>query len=226
MIRNLLLGGALACLLVPALAGARGTARLVTSDAAEVIDAPVLGLQRTAVPVFGGLALDTSLIADAFLLLNAGARFALAAGDLRFVVGARYAHFVGAEVYSRVINAQAPIVKRFEPRMSGPSAYAVAGMTFGKLLVQLEARAALYQHPYASATLGVSVPLGDTWSLSAEAGTRLAGGPLLKAAAGVRYVGHNLGFSLGAAYLGLADPILPIENFPVVPVVDLWWSFR
>lgn len=235
MNRTFVAAGMIACLVVCTSAEARGTARLVTSDAAEVIDRPVLGLQRTAVPVFGGVALDTSLIADLALLLNAGVRFAAELGTHRIVVGARYSHFVGAKIYTQVINGQAPVVKRFEPALSGPSAYAVYGMAFGKLLLQVEAKAAFYTSQpegaepstilYAATTLGVSIPLGDAWAVNLEGGARIAGGPLLKGAAGLRFTGEHFGFSAGAAYLGLSDPILPLDDFPIVPAVDLWWSF-
>lgn len=224
------------CLLVCSTAEARGTARLVTSEAAEVIDRPVLGLQRSAVPLFAGVAVDTSLIADLALLLNVGLRYAGEFGPHRLVVGARYSHFVGAEVYTQFINGQAPPVKRFEPALSGPAAYAVVGTTFGKLLVQLEAKGAMYTSQpegvteprvlvYAATTLGVSLPLGDAWAINLEGGARLSGGPLLKGAAGIRFTGQHFGFSAGAAYLGLSDPILPLDDFPIVPAADLWWTF-
>ncbi|MFP2910169.1 hypothetical protein ACLESD_35055 [Pyxidicoccus sp. 3LFB2] len=208
-------------------AGVRtNTARLMTTDAAEVIDAPVLGLQRTALPLFGGLAVDTSLIADALLAPNLGLRWALAAGPHRFVVGARYTHFVGASVYSDRVESEEPAIQRFEPELSGPSFYGVYGLVLGPLLLQGEARYGHYTSDYLSFTGGAGLNFFGNWSVVAEAGVRVKGGSAFRAAAGIRYGGEGLGFGLGAAYVDLSDPALPGENLPVLPTVDLSWSFR
>ena len=66
-----------------------GNARLLASDEAAAIKKPVLGLQRSAVPLAWGFALDTSVLADAALAPNLGLRWGLEAGPHRFVIGAR-----------------------------------------------------------------------------------------------------------------------------------------
>jgi hypothetical protein len=202
------------------------TARLMTTDAAEVIDAPVLGLQRTALPLFGGLAVDTSVYADALLAPNLGLRWALAAGPHRFVVGARYTHFIGASVYSDIVTDEEPALQSFEPELSGPSFYGVYGLVLGPLLVQGEARYGVYTTDYLSFTGSAGFNFLGPWSVVAEAGVRVKGGSAFRAAAGLRYGGEGLGFGLGAAYVDLSDPALPGESLPVLPVVDLSWSFR
>lgn len=208
-------------------AGVRtNTARLMTTDAAEVIDAPVLGLQRTALPLFGGLAVDTSMYANALLAPNLGLRWALAAGAHRLVVGARYTHFVGASVYSARVESETPAIQRFEPELSGPSFYGVYGLVLGPLLVQGEARYGHYTSDYLSFTGGAGLNFHGNWSVVAEAGVRVEGGSAFRAAAGIRYGGDGLGFGLGAAYVDLSDPALPGENLPVLPVFDLSWTFR
>lgn len=202
------------------------TARLMGTDAAEVIDAPVLGLQRTAIPLFAGLAVDTSLYANALLAPNLGLRWGVAAGPHRVVLGARYTHFVGASVYSDRVEAEAPAIQRFEPELSGPSFYGVYGLALGPLLVQGEARYARYTSDYLSFTGGVGLNFAGNWSVVGEAGVRVKGGAALRAAAGLRYGGENFGFGLGAAYVDLSDPALPGESLPVLPVFDLSWTFR
>lgn len=202
------------------------TARLMTTDAAEVIDAPVLGLQRTALPLFGGLAVDTSVYADLLLAPNLGLRWALAAGPHRFVVGARYTHFVGAAIYSDRVESEAPAIQSFKPELSGPSFYGVYGLVLGPLQVQGEARYGRYTSDYLSFTGGAGFNFSGNWSVVAEAGVRVKGGSAFRAAAGIRYGGEGLGFGLGAAYVDLSDPALPGENLPVLPVVDLSWTFR
>lgn len=202
------------------------TARLLGTDAAEVIDAPVLGLQRTALPLFAGLAVDTSVYADALLAPNLGLRWAAAAGPHRFVLGARYTHFIGASVYSDQVESEAPAVQRFEPELSGPSFYAVYGLVLGPLLVQGEARYARYTSDYLSFTGGAGFNFTGHWSVVAEAGVRVEGGSAFRAAGGLRYGGDNFGFGLGVAYVDLSDPALPGESLPVLPVFDLSWTFR
>ncbi len=224
----------LAALLSPSLAAAEAagvrtnTARLLTTDAAEAIDAPVLGLQRTALPLFAGLAVDTSLYANALLAPNLGLRWALAAGPHRFVLGARYTHFVGASVYSDVVTSEAdtPALQRFEPELSGPSFYGVYGLALGRLLVQGEARYGHYTSDYLSFTGAVAFNFAGHWSVVGEAGVRVKGGATLRAAAGLRYGGEHFGLGLGASYVDMSDPALPGERLPVLPVLDLSWSFR
>ncbi len=202
------------------------TARLMGTDAAEVIDAPVLGLQRTAIPLFAGLAVDTSVYADLLLAPNVGLRWGLAAGPHRFVVGARYTHFIGASVYSDRVEEEAPAVQRFEPELSGPSFYAVYGLVLGRLLVQGEARYGRYTSDYLSFTGGAGFNFTGNWSVVAEAGVRVKGGSAFRAAGGLRYGGDNFGLGVGAAYVDLSDPALPGESLPVLPVFDLSWTFR
>ena len=95
-----LAAAALAAFSGPARAG--GDGRLLTTDAAEALDAPVLGLQRSALPLAGGVAIDTALLADLGLVANLGLRWAAEVGVQRFVAGARWAQFVGAAVTSSV----------------------------------------------------------------------------------------------------------------------------
>ncbi|CAM4316078.1 MULTISPECIES: hypothetical protein [Myxococcus] len=228
---------ALAVLLSPCLASANedddggvrtNTARLLTTDAAEVIDAPVLGLQRTALPLFAGLAVDTSMYANALLAPNVGLRWAMAASPHRVVLGARYTHFVGASVYSDVVTsgADTPALQRFEPELSGPSFYGVYGLSLGPVLVQGEARYGLYTSDYLSFTGALAFNFAGHWSVVGEAGVRVKGGSTLRAAAGIRYGGEHFGLGVGATYVDMSDPALPGESLPVLPVVDLSWSFR
>ncbi|MCI0670815.1 MAG: hypothetical protein L0Y64_10170 [Myxococcaceae bacterium] len=136
MIRHLLV----LLVLVPSLASA-GNARLLTTDAAETLERPVLGLQRSAVPLPLGFALDTSLLADLMLAANLGVRWAAEAGPNRFVLGARYTQFVGSQAFSDLIRGQAPVVRKFDATLSGPSAYALYGIApGGGWLFQVEGR--------------------------------------------------------------------------------------
>ncbi|MCP3139731.1 hypothetical protein [Pyxidicoccus xibeiensis] len=233
--RGPLLACALGTLSLPSLASAESsepsgvrtnTARLMTTDAAEVIDAPVLGLQRTALPLFAGLAVDTSVYADALLAPNLGLRWAVAAGPHRVVLGARYTHFVGASTYSDIVTGETPALRSFEPELSGPSFYGVYGLALGPLLVQGEARYAHYTSDYLSFTGGVGFNFLGHWSVVGEAGVRVEGGSAFRAAAGIRYGGDGFGFGLGAAYVDMSDPALPGESLPVLPVFDLSWTFR
>jgi hypothetical protein len=216
---------ALVALLQPAEAQA-GNARLLTTDEAAVLEHPVLGLQRAAVPLAWGFALDTSVLADLALAPNLGLRWALAAGPHRFVVGARYTHFMGASLYSSIVQSQEPSVKRFEPRFSGPSAYALYGLELGPVLLQAEARHALYERAYTTLTGALALHIAERWALIGEVGVRLQDGSPLRAAAGLRYGGENFGFALGAALADLEDPLLPGGSIPIVPVLDLSWTFR
>lgn len=201
-------------------------------DAPEAIDAPVLGLQRSAIALPAGFAVDTSLMADLGLLPNLGVRWALAAGPHRLVAGARYAQFVGADVYSAVIHSLQPVVKRYDPSYGGPSAYAVYGLSLGQLTVAAELRARLMTFLSGSLTAGAAFAFNESWSVVVEGGIRyLQGDPFVpdatlqpKAAAGIRLAGKGFGFLLGADYVGIADPMFP--PLPVMPVVDLFWSFQ
>lgn len=227
-LRGVLAAAALASL--PA--HAAGTARLLTMDAAETIDAPVLGLQRTAVPLPGGFAVDTALLADLGLLPNLGLRWAAAFGPHRVVVGARYALFVGTPAYSAVLHALEPAVQRYDPSYSGPSAYALYGLTLGPLTVAAEARGRMMYFLSGSLTVGVTYAFSESWMAVLEGGLRFLQGappfqPTLaiqpKAAAGIRLAGKGFGFTAGAAYVGFNDPMLPA--LPIIPAIDLCWSF-
>lgn len=202
-----------------------GNARLLTTDAAVTLEHPVLGLQRSAVPLPGGFALDTSLYADLLLAPNLGVRWAMAAGPHRFVAGARYTHFVGAKVYSDFVNSQEPVIKRFEPSLSGPTFYGAYGLVLGRLAVQGEARYARFESSYLAVTGAAVLNLVGAWALIGEVGVRLEGGSRLRAAGGVRYGGEKFGLALGAAYVNLNDPVFP-GGLPVAPVLDLSWTFR
>lgn len=212
----------LAALLVAPAASA-GNARLLAMDAAETIDHPVIGLQRTAVPIFGGVAIDTALIADIALAPNLGLRWAVALGDHRIALGARYTHFMGASLYGTAVSSLEHTVKRFEPTFSGPSFYALYGVTLGPLGLHAEVRYSRLSYDSLAANGAVAFALSKSWSIVGEVGYRILGAPSLHAAGGFRFVGDNFGFSLGAAYVGFADPMFP--QLPVVPALDLSWSF-
>lgn len=203
-----------------------GNARLLTTDEAAVIAHPVLGLQRAAVPLGAGLVLDTSLFADLMLAPNLGLRWAREAGPHRFVLGTRYTHFMGASTYSSYIEGQDPAIDRFEPSLSGPTVYGLYGLVLGPLTVQGEARYSRFESDYLAMTGGAALRLTEKYMLIAEVGVRLSGGPPLRAAAGVRYGGENLGVALGAAYVDIKDPAFPGGGFSVLPVFDLSWTFR
>lgn len=230
MIRHLLV----LLVLVPSLAYA-GNARLLTTDAAETLERPVLGLQRSAVPLPLGFALDTSLLADLMLAANLGVRWAAEAGPNRFVLGARYTQFVGSQAFSDLIRGQAPVVRKFDATLSGPSAYALYGIApGGGWLFQVEGRYWGYQFPSAVVMAGVNAPLGAGLNLALEAGMQLPltdaqgqpiGRPGLRGSAGLRYVGDNLGLTLGAAYVDISEPMVPGGALPIIPVVDLSWTF-
>lgn len=203
-----------------------GNARLLTTDAASVIEHPVLGLQRSAMPVAAGFAVDTSLYADLLLAPNVGLRWAKALGAQRVVLGARYTHFVGGSVYSSIVEGQEPAVQRFEPTLSGPTLYGAYGVTVGPLLVQAEARFAYFETSYLSLTGAGALHLAGPWMLIAEVGARIEGGSAFRAAAGVRYGGEHFGLALGAAYVDLSDPVFANGGLAVSPVLDLSWTFR
>jgi hypothetical protein len=224
---------ALLLLLLPSVAQAQaaqegfqpGNARLLTTDAAAVIEHPVLGLQRSAVPLAAGFALDTSLYADLLLAPNLGLRWAVAIGPHRMVLGARYTHFVGAKVYSSVVSAREPAIERFEPSLSGPTLYYVYGLALGRLTVQGEARFAYFKSSYLAVTGAAVLNLVGAWAVIGEVGVRLQGGSRLRAAGGLRYGGEQFGLALGVAYVDLNDPVFP-GGLPVAPVLDLSWTFR
>jgi hypothetical protein len=203
-----------------------GNARLLTTDEAAVIAHPVLGLQRSAVPLGAGIAVDTSLYADLLLAPNLGLRWAMEAGPHRFVFGARYTHFVGASVYSSFIEGQEPAIDSFRPSLSGPTVYGVYGLVLGPLAVQGEARYSRFESDYLAATGAAALHLTETFTLIGELGVRLKGGSKLRAAAGVRYGGERLGVGLGAAYVDIEDPAFPGGGFAILPVFDLSWTFR
>jgi hypothetical protein len=223
---------ALVALLHPSEARA-GNGRLLSTDEAAAIQHPVLGLQRSAVPLVWGFALDTSLLADLALAPNLGLRWGLEAGPHRFVVGARYTRFLGAQIVSDFVQSQQPAVTRFEPSFSGPSAYALYGLKLGPVLVQAEARHALYEITTTTFTGAVVFNFAGNWSLLGELGFRLrrndadTGNPL-RGAAGLRYAGDNFGLSLGVAYVDLREPMLPVNegSIPFIPAFDLSWTFR
>ncbi len=238
-----LLLGALVALLQPAEASAgnsAGNARLLASDEAATIKHPVLGLQRSALPLGLGFAVDTSVLADLALTPNLGLRWALEAGPHRFVVGARYAKFMGSTLASDYVTAQQPLVKRFDLDFSGPSAYALYGLSLGRVLVQAEVRHSRYASVTTTATGALVLNFAGNWSLVGEFGVRLhqtqnpdsaqppAQGLPLRGAAGIRYAGDNFGFSLGAAYVDLHEPMVPVNDgrLPILPALDLSWTFR
>jgi hypothetical protein len=200
------------------------TGRLLTTDAAEVVDDAVLGLQRTAIPIAGGFAVDTALLADLALVLNGGVRWAGEADVHRFVLGARYAHFVGTPVYSALLASQEPQLVRFEPTLSGPTFYAVYGVQLPSILLQVEGRYELMSTATASITAGARFNLNPSWALMLEAGYRFFALNPYRAAAGIRLGGESGGaITVGAAYVGIEDPMLP--SYPILPVLDLSWSF-
>lgn len=223
--------GALVALLQPAVALAfnhAGDARLLSSDEAAPIKHPVIGLQRSAVPLGLGFAVDTSLLADAALAPNLGLRWGLAAGPHRFVVGARYTKFMGNGILSDFITQQQPAVKKLEIDFQGPSAYALYGLQLGPVLVQAEVRHYRYQTVSTTGTAGLVVNFAGNWSLVGELGLRFNQGNKLRGAVGLRYAGDNFGFSLGTAYADLSEPMLPVNDghVPFIPAFDLSWTFQ
>lgn len=205
-----------------------GNARLLASDEAAAIKKPVLGLQRSALPLGLGFALDTSVLADAALAPNLGLRWALETGPHRFVVGARYTKFLGSQMLTDFVSSQQPAVKKFEIDFEGPSAYALYGLQLGPVLVQAEVRHFRYQTASTTATGAVVFNFAGNWSLVGELGVRLEEGYPLRGAAGLRYAGDNFGMSLGAAYVDLVEPLLPVNEgrIPIIPAFDLSWTFR
>ncbi len=206
-----------------------GNARLLASDEAAVIKKPVIGLQRAALPLALGFALDTSVLADAALAPNLGLRWALEAGPHRFVVGARYTKFLGNQVLSDFVASQQPAVKKFEIDFEGPSAYALYGLQLGPVLVQGEVRHWRYQTAITTATGALVYNFAGHWSVVGELGVSFQEGSTpLRGAAGIRYAGDNFGFSLGAAYVDVTEPLLPVNEgrLPILPAFDLSWTFR
>jgi hypothetical protein len=203
-----------------------GNARLLTTDSAAAIAHPVLGLQRSALALPGGFSLDTSLYADLLLAPNLGLRWATQAGPHHIAAGARYTHFVGQAVYSNFIEGQEPAIQSFEPSLSGPTFYGAYGLDLGVLSVHGEARYAIYESTYFAVTGAAALHFSKSFAVIGEIGTRLKGGSKLRAAAGVRYGGENLGLALGAAYVDIKDPAFPGGGFSILPVFDLSWTFR
>jgi hypothetical protein len=195
-------------------------------DAAEVLDRPVLGLQRSAVPLPLGLALDTSLLADLLLAANLGVRWGVEAGPHRVVLGARWTQFVGSGVYTQLLNTQTTLVRKFDATLSGPTAYALYGLAPAEgWLVQVEGRYWGYQFPAATVLAGVQVPLVGALHLALEGGWQLLGRTGPRGAAGLRFKGEHLGFQLGAAYVDVVEPLVPGGALPVIPTLDLSWTF-
>jgi hypothetical protein len=222
---------ALAALLGPTQAQAfnhAGNARLLASDEAAAIKHPVLGLQRSALPLGLGFAVDTSVLADAALAPNLGLRWAMEAGPHRFVVGARYTKFMGSQILSDLVASKAPAVKKLDIEFQGPSAYALYGLQLGPVLIQAEVRHWRYQSASTTATGALVLNFAGNWSVVGEFGVRLKEGYPLRGAAGLRYAGKNFGFSLGAAYVDVAEPLLPVNEgrIPFLPAFDLSWTFQ
>lgn len=205
-----------------------GNARLLSSDEAAVIRRPTIGLQRTAIPIALGIAVDTSLLADLVTAANLGVRWGLELGNHRVVVGARYTRFLGSGKMSELISAQVPQVTRFDISFSGPSFYALYGFTLGsRLLVQGEVRHSIYQTSVTTVTGAAVFNLVGNLSAVGEFGARLAEGMPLRGALGLRYGGDSFGVSLGVAYVGLVEPLLPYNEgrIPFLPAFDLSWTF-
>jgi hypothetical protein len=200
-----------------------GNARLLAMDAAETIDHPVIGLQRTAIPIVGGIAIDTSLFANIALAPNIGLRWAVGFGDHRIALGARYTHFVGSGVYGAFVTSQQHVVKKFEPTFSGPTFYGLYGVKLGPVGLHAEVRYSRLSYDSLSTNGAVAFSVTKEWAVVGELGYRILGLPQLHAAAGLRYTGKNLGLTVGVAYVGFADPMFP--QLPVLPAFDLSWSF-
>ena len=229
-----LLACALALALAPATARAQdfahaGNARLLATDEAAPIKHAVIGLQRTALPLALGIAVDTSVLADAALAANVGVRWGAEAGRHRFVVGARYTQFLGNSLLADAIAEQDSPVKRFDVDFGGPSAYALYGLVVGPLLVQVEARHSRYQTVSTTATAAVVFNFAHRFAAVGELGVRVnkAGYPL-RGALGLRYAGQGLGASLGVAYVDVTEPMLPYNGgrVPFLPAFDLSWTFQ
>ncbi|MBM7113146.1 hypothetical protein [Archangium primigenium] len=217
-----------------------GNARLLSTDEAAPIQHAVIGLQRTALPLALGIVVDTSLLADAALAANVGARWGAEWGRHRFVLGARYTQFLGNSLIADAIAGQenSP-VKRFDVSFGGPSAYALYGVVLGPLLVQAEVRHARYQTVSTTATAAAVFNFAHRFAVVGELGVRVSHqgertatdnptGYPLRGALGLRYAGENLGASLGVAYVDLTEPMLPYNNgrVPFVPALDLSWTFQ
>ena len=220
-----------------------GDARLLASDEAAAIKHPVIGLQRSAVPLPLGFAVDTSLLVDAALTPNLGLRWALELGPNRFVIGARYSKFMGNSLLSNFAASKVPAVKSFGINFSGPSFYALYGLSLGRVLVQAELRHSRYETVTTTATGALVLNLVGHLSIVGEIGTQfdgdhpvLTGDHPLHGAAGIRYAGDNFGFSLGVAYANLTEPMLQgagdhppfLEggHIPFIPSFDLSWTFQ
>ena len=211
------------CALACATTAWAGDGRLLIGDAAEPIDTPVVGLQRTAIPLVPGLVIDTATLADAALALNGGLRYGQAFGITRVVVGARWVQFVGSGAYGSYVKGNEPAISQFDSSLSGPEAYGAFGVQLGAVLLQAQVR---YQH-FSSDTLtllaGAVLRLVGNLGLALEAGGQLLNAADFRGAAGLRYQGPHFGLMIGAAYVHLTDPIF--GDVPVAPVLDLSWSF-
>ena len=204
-----------------------GNARLLTSDEAAAIRRPTIGLQRTAIPIALGIAVDTSLLADLVTAANLGVRWGAEFGIHRVVVGARYTQFLGSGKASEFISSQVPEITRFDVNFNGPSFYALYGIVLGRLLVQGEVRHSIYQTTITTVTGAAVLNLVGSLSAVGEVGVRFAEGMPLRGALGLRYGGEHLGLSLGVAYVGLVEPLLPYNEgrVPFLPALDLSWTF-
>lgn len=207
-----------------------GDARLLSSDEAAPIKHTVIGLQRTAIPLGWGFAVDTALLADAALAANVGVRWGVEFGPNRLVLGARYTQFLGNSVLSKFVTSQEPIVKTYDVTFRGPSFYALYGLALGsRLLVQVEGRYSNYQTVNATVTAAAVFNFAGRWSVVGELGVRInKEGLPLRGAAGLRYGGENLGLSLGVVYADLTEPMLPVNSgkIPFIPALDLSWTFQ
>ncbi|MET0402289.1 MAG: hypothetical protein ABW123_07785 [Cystobacter sp.] len=200
-----------------------GNARLLSSDEAAPIKHLTLGLQRTAIPLALGIAVDTSLLADLATAANVGVRWGAEWGMHRFVVGARYTKFLGGETASRFLSSQVPAVTSIDVNFSGPSAYALYGVVLGRLLIQAEVRHSIYQTTITTATGAAVLRLVGDLSAVGEFGVRFSNGLPLRGAVGLRYGGRTLGVSLGVAYVDITESLLPYNNgrIPFLPAFDL-----
>ena len=204
-----------------------GNARLLSTDEAAPIKHLTLGLQRTALPLALGFAVDTSLLADLATAANVGVRWGAEWGIHRFVIGARYTWFLGGETISNAISEQVPEISRVDVNFSGPSAYALYGIVLGRFLVQGEVRHSIYQSTITTATGAVVFNIIGNLSAIGELGVRFSDGLPLRGAFGLRYAGPTLGVSLGVAYVDIVEPLLPYNEgrIPFLPAFDLSLTF-
>ncbi|MFY0581855.1 hypothetical protein ACN28S_53060 [Cystobacter fuscus] len=204
-----------------------GNARLLSSDEAAPIKHLTIGLQRTAIPLALGIAVDTSLLADIATAANVGVRWGAEWGIHRFVIGGRYTWFLGGETLSGAISEQVPEIQRVDVNFSGPSVYALYGIVLGRFLVQGEVRHYIYQNTVTTATGAVVFNIIGNLSAVGELGVRFSEGMPLRGAFGLRYGGPTLGLSLGLAYVDVTEPLLPYNEgrVPFLPAFDLSLTF-